>query len=161
MNRNSWTARMRPCPHRGPGRSGGDAGDAGDATLELVILAPVVLILIGLLIAGGRASVAQGAVDAAARDAARQASIARTPSEAQATATASARFELRQGSLDCTPVVHVTAAAAFAVPVGQPSQIVARVSCTVPLSGLLVPGLPGSKTLTASFTSPLDPYRAR
>lgn len=135
--------------------------DGGDATLELVILAPVVLILIGLLIAGGRASVAQGAVDAAARDAARQASIARSPSEAQATAIASARFELRQGSLDCTPVVHVTAAAAFAVPVGQPSQIVARVSCTVPLSGLLVPGLPGSKTLTATFTSPLDPYRAR
>ena len=137
------------------------AGDAGDATLELVILAPVVLILIGLLIAGGRASVAQGAVDAAARDAARQASIARTPAEAQATATASAKFELRQGSLDCTPVVHVTATAAFAVPVGQPSQIVARVSCTVPLSGLLLPGLPGSKTLSASFTSPLDPYRAR
>jgi Flp pilus assembly protein TadG len=150
--------RMNPRPRRRP-RPYRD--DAGDATLELVILAPVILILIGLLIAGGRASVAQGAVDAAARDAARQASIARTPSEAEATAIASARFELRQDSLDCTPVVHVTAAAAFAVPVGQPSQITARVSCTVPLSGLLVPGLPGSKTLTASFTSPLDPYRAR
>jgi Flp pilus assembly protein TadG len=153
--------RHRPRPHRGGAGDAAGAGDAGDATLELVILAPVVLILIGLLIAGGRASVAQGAVDAAARDAARQASIARTPSEAEATAIASARFELRQDSLNCTPVVHVTAAAAFAVPVGEPSQIVARVSCTVPLSGLLVPGLPGSKTLTASFASPLDPYRAR
>jgi Flp pilus assembly protein TadG len=152
---------MRPRPRRGAASAAGGASDAGDATLELVILAPVVLILIGLLIAGGRASVAQGAVDAAARDAARQASIARTPSEAEATAIASARFELRQDSLNCTPVVHVRAAAAFAVPVGEPSQIVARVSCTVPLSGLLVPGLPGSKTLTASFASPLDPYRAR
>ena len=53
--------------------------DAGNAALELVILAPVILFLLGLVIAAGRTSVAQGSVAAAARDAARQASISLTP----------------------------------------------------------------------------------
>jgi Flp pilus assembly protein TadG len=44
--------------------------DAGNAALELVILAPVILFLLGLVIAAGRTSVAQGSVAAAARDAA-------------------------------------------------------------------------------------------
>jgi hypothetical protein len=35
------------------------------------------------------------------------------------------------------------------------------VTCTVSLSDLLVPGIPGSRRLTARFTSPLDPYRSR
>jgi hypothetical protein len=111
-------------------------GDDGDATLELLILAPVILALIALLVAAGRTSVAQGAVQAAARDA------------------------LRQDSLDCRPVVTVDTAG-FGVPVGQPAHVSASVTCTVRLSDLLVPGLPGSKTLRASFTSPLDPYRSR
>jgi Flp pilus assembly protein TadG len=149
-------------------RSGGRPGSVrgrrgaedGDATLELVILAPVILALIGLLVAAGRTSVAQGSVQAAARDAARQASIARDPATAEAAAVASATAALRQDALDCTPVVTVDTAG-FSVPVGQPARVSAQVGCTVPLSGLLVPGLPGSKTLRASFASPLDPYRAR
>ena len=48
-----------------------------------MILAPVLLGLLGLVIAAGRATIAQGSVDAAARDAARQASISLTPAVAQ------------------------------------------------------------------------------
>jgi len=141
-------------------RGHGRRRDDGDATLELLILAPVILALIALLVAAGRTSIAQGAVQAAARDAARQASIARTPAEAHAAALASATFALRQDSLDCRPVVTVNTSG-FAVPVGQPAHVSASVTCVVRLSDLLVPGLPGSKTLRASFTSPLDPYRSR
>ena len=43
--------------------------DDGGTTLELLILAPVILALIALLVAAGRTSIAQGAVQAAARDA--------------------------------------------------------------------------------------------
>ena len=57
--------------------------DDGNAALELVILAPVLLALLGLVIAAGRTSIAQGSVDAAARDAARQASISLTAAAAQ------------------------------------------------------------------------------
>ena len=151
-------------------RSGRPGRERGNAALELVILTPVLLFLLGLVIAAGRTSIAQGSVQAAARDAARQASISRTPAAAQAAALASARLALSQDSLDCTPVVKVetggpgTGSAAqvgFGVPVGLPAQVTARVTCRVSLSDLLVPGMPGSKTLTATFTSPLDPFRAR
>ena len=43
---------------------------------------------------------------------------------------------------------------------GDPS-VTAQVSCTVSLSDLIVPGLPGSRTLRGSYTSPLDPFRGR
>jgi Flp pilus assembly protein TadG len=133
--------------------------EAGNAALELVVLAPVLLFLLGLVIAAGRTSVAQGTVAAAARDAARQASISLTPDAARAAARSSAMAVLSQDGLDCQPVnVDVSQ---FSVPVGEPASVTATVTCTVGLSDLLVPGLPGSKTLTATFTSPLDPYRER
>jgi Flp pilus assembly protein TadG len=135
-------------------------GEVGDASLELILLTPVLLALIGLVIAAGRTSVAQGSVDAAARDAARQASIARSPAAALAAAQLSAQAALSQDGLDCTPVVYV-ATAGFGSPLGQPAQVSATVTCTVPLADLIVPGLPGSEMLRSTFTSPLDPYRGR
>ena len=138
--------------------------DRGSAALELVILGPVLLFLLGLAIAAGRTSIAQGSVDAAARDAARQASISRTPAAARAAALASARRALRQDAIDCNPVVTVQTGgprSGFGVPAGQPASVSAQVTCVVSLSDLMVPGMPGSRSLTATFTSPLDPYRAR
>ena len=134
--------------------------DAGNAALELIILAPVILFLLGLVIAAGRTSVAQGSVAAAARDAARQASISLTPSAAQTAALSSARAALGQDGLNCDPVVTVNVSG-FGVPVGEPANVQATVTCRVSLSNLLVPGLPGSRTLRATFTSPLDPFRGR
>lgn len=146
-------------------RSGLADHDRGSAALELVILGPVLLFLLGLVIAAGRTSIAQGSVDAAARDAARQASISRTPAAAQAAALASARRALRHDAIDCNPVVTVQTGrrpgSGFGVPAGQPASVSAQVTCVVSLSDLMVPGMPGSRTLTAKFTSPLDPFRAR
>jgi hypothetical protein len=141
--------------------SGSRAADDGNAALELLILAPVILALIGLVIAAGRTSVAQESVDAAARDAARQASISLTPDAARQAAAASAYAALRADGLHCRPVVSLDLAPGFGSPPGQPAQVSALVSCTVRLSDLLVPGVPGTRTLTARFTSPLDPYRSR
>jgi Flp pilus assembly protein TadG len=134
--------------------------DDGNAALELVILAPVLLGLLGLVIAAGRTTIAQGSVDAAARDAARQASISLTPAVAQGAGQASARAALQQDGLDCAPVVVVDTSQ-FATPPGEPATVTATVSCTVSLSSLSLPGVPGSARLQASFTSPLDIYRSR
>ena len=124
--------------------------ETGDASLELVVLAPIVLFLLGLVIAAGRTSLAAGAVAAAARDAARL-------------AQASAQAELAQEGLHCSPapVVNVDATAFLKSRAGQPAPVIATVTCHVPLSDLLLPGVPGSRTLQVTFTSPLDPYRGR
>jgi Flp pilus assembly protein TadG len=135
--------------------------DGGNAALELVILAPVLLGLVGLVIAAGRISIAQGSVDAAARDAARQASIALTPTAARAAGDASARAALRRDGLDCAPSVMISTGQFSSIPVGQPASVSATVSCTVSLANLALPGLPGSERLRASFVSPLDIYRSR
>ena len=136
--------------------------DAGNAALELVILAPIIVLLICMVIASGRTSVAQGSVDAAARDAARQASISRTPQAAVAAALASAEAELSGENLNCTPVIALPGIfRAFSAPLGTTASVTAQVSCTVSLSDLIVPGLPGSRTLRGSYTSPLDPFRGR
>jgi Flp pilus assembly protein TadG len=137
------------------------AADTGNAALELVILAPILLALLSLVIAAGRTTVAQGSVDAAARDAARQASIALTPSDAQTAGLVSARDALRQDGLDCSPAVVIDTSQFTSVPVGLPATVTAVVSCAVPLANLALPGLPGTARLSARFTSPLDIYRSR
>ncbi len=135
--------------------------DSGNAALELVILAPILLALLSLVIAAGRTTIAQGSLDAAARDAARQASIALTPAAAQMAGLVSARAALQQDGLDCSPAVLIDTSQFTSVPVGRPGAVTAVVSCAVPLANLALPGLPGTARLSASFTSPLDTYRAR
>lgn len=140
----------------------GAVDDRGNAPLELVLLAPIILMLIGLLIAAGRTSIAQGAVDAAARAAARQASIAPTQGVAAQAAFSGALAALRADGLDCQPTVFLPGlGTAFGTAPGQSAQVRARVVCVVQLSDLVVPGVPGSIRLSATFTSPLDPYRSR
>lgn len=134
--------------------------EAGNAALELVILAPVIVLLICMVIAAGRVAIAKGSVDAAARDAARQASIARSPDAARAAAIASARAELAGDGLNCNPRVFVDTSQ-FGTPLGQPASVSATVFCRVSLSGLVLPGLPGSLPLSFTFRSPLDPFRGR
>jgi Flp pilus assembly protein TadG len=135
--------------------------EEGNAAVELAPVALIFLLFLGLAIAAGRITTAHIALQAAARDAARQASIARTPAQAQAAARASAESALRADGLDCTPVVSVNTAG-FTVPVGQSAQVTATVTCTVRLSDLTaLPGMPGTRTLTATVASALDPYRAR
>ncbi len=138
----------------------GRLGEDGNAALELVVLAPVLLALVGLVIAAGRTSIAQGSVDAAARDAARQASLALTPAAARRAGIVSARAALHRDGVDCSPVVVVDTGQ-FAIPPGQPAAVTATVSCTVALANLALPGLPGTARLHGTFTSPLDTYRSR
>jgi Flp pilus assembly protein TadG len=137
--------------------------DEGNAALELVVLAPVLILLICMVIAAGRIAITRGSIDSAARDAARQASIARSPQDAMSAAQSSASAELADEKLNCSalsvqlPGVY----AAFGTPLGQPASVTATVRCTVSLSDLILPGMPGSVPLTFTFSSPLDPYRGR
>lgn len=138
-----------------------EPGDRGSTTLELVVWAPGLLLLIGLLTVAGRVNGANAAVEQAAADAARTASSARTAAGAQQMARSTAETTLAAQGLQCTATTVIVDTAGFSTPPGQAATVTATVSCPVRLSDLSVPGLPGTRTVSHSATSSLDSFRER
>ena len=132
----------------------------GSLTLELVILAPAILFILALVIAGGRVVIADQAVTQAASQAARDASLQPTPTAATATARSRADSVLDGQGLGCAPRAVTVNAAALSAPAGQPGQVSVTVRCTVKWSDLGVPG-PGTRTLSATGTAPVDTWTAK
>jgi Flp pilus assembly protein TadG len=125
--------------------------DRGLSTIEVVILAPVMILFILVLVAFGQLVDGRGALDGAARDAARAGSIQKDHGTAMAEARKAAEADLTDV---CTgPVSVVQTSAGF-----EPDTIfTVEVSCQV--RGLAMLGLDVPTRLTASFSSPLDPFR--
>lgn len=135
--------------------------DRGSSSLEFVIIGPALLLVLGLLMFAGRVAVAEQTVHAAAADAARAASISRTRGNASSDARAAASSTLASRNLNCSSTTVTVNTSSFGTAVGTPATVSATVGCTVHLSDLSVPGIPGSKTVTATVRSPLDTYRGR
>lgn len=134
-----------PEDDRGPG------GDSGLSTIEVVILAPVMILFILVLVAFGQLVDGRGALDGAARDAARAGSIQKDHGTAIAEAKKAAEANLTD--VCSGPVSVVQKSAGF-----EPDTLfTVEVSCEV--RGLDSIGLNIPTTLSASFSSPLDPYR--
>lgn len=136
-------------------------GERGSAAIEALILVPALLALMGLIVAGGRLGSANGAAQNAAAAASRAASLARDARGASSVARGAANQSMTDQGLRCDPLGVVVDTAGFGVAVGEPASVTVRVSCSVSLRGLGVPGLPGHRTVTATMTSPLDRYRGR
>ncbi|MEU6175865.1 TadE/TadG family type IV pilus assembly protein [Streptantibioticus parmotrematis] len=135
--------------------------DRGSYSLETAVLVPVIFAVLGLLIAFGRVTTTSGAVDSAAREAARAASLDRDPGTAQRDAQQAAQDSLSGDGVPCTNISVSVDTSDFDLPLGQTGTVVATVTCTARLSDIGLPGLPGTKTLTSDFRSPIDAYRAR
>ena len=136
--------------------------DRGASTLEAAILAPVLIMLIGVAVVSMRIEVASQAVESAAHDAARAASISRTRAEADSAALDAANNALSQQSLNCDPAPQVDPDTdQFGRPIGETAVVTVTVTCVVKLDDIGLPVLPGTKTLTATFTSYLDQFRGR
>lgn len=133
--------------------------DQGSATVEMVILAPAVLLLIALVVVGGRVALANNALAGVAGSAAREASLARSPAEALTLARASATSTLADQRLHCLSTQIDVDTTGFAAPPGTGASVRVDVYCTVALNEMSMPGIPGSRTLHDSSVSPLDPYR--
>ncbi|MEW2266373.1 TadE/TadG family type IV pilus assembly protein [Streptomyces sp. NPDC047853] len=126
-------------------------GDEGLSTIEVVILAPVMILFILVLVAFGQLVDGRGALDGAARDAARAGSIQKDHGTALAEAKKAAESNL--ADVCAGPVSVLQKSAGF-----EPDTLfTVEVSCEV--RGLASIGLNIPTTLTASFSSPLDPYR--
>ena len=130
--------------------------ERGSATVELVLIAPVLLLLMLFAVAAGRFSVARNQVDEAARDAAREASTWRTPQAASMHGVERGLASLAGSHVSCAaPTVVVDARNLH--PGGA---VVADVTCTVELGDVLGLRLGGAKTFKARAVAVVDTFRS-
>jgi len=127
--------------------------DRGSLAVEIVFIAPAILLILGLVAVGGRMTSAHGEVEGAARDAARAASISR--GDAQADAVAAAGAVITDQAQHCVGGPKVTLNQDPVV--GQP--VIATVTCTVKLTGLGLPSI-ANRSVTATVAAPVDQYVA-
>lgn len=127
--------------------------DEGSSIVEVVLIAPALMLVMVFVVLVGRLAMAAVDVNATAHAAARAASLAATREQAQAagqrvaaTIPAGAACKQREVKVDT---------ATF-----KPGGIVrVRISCHISLEEIT--GLvPGTHTLTASSVSPVDPFRS-
>lgn len=135
--------------------------ERGSGTLELVVLTPALLLIISVIIFGGRVAIAGQAVQQAADQAAREASISRSVTGAKAAATSAATNTLSQQDLECVSMTVDVDVSGFNAPIGVSSSVIATVTCSVKVAGLKIPGVPAARTVKATARSPIDQYRER
>lgn len=122
--------------------------------MELAFLAPVLLLVFGLIYAYGRVSWANSNLEGGVRDAARVASMARNETDALQAAER-AVFDATASVPDCQATLSVELVGSF-----TPGEAVTiNATCSYPLNAVL-PGAPGTMSPTSSFTSVLDLHRS-
>ncbi|MFC9076737.1 TadE family protein [Streptomyces sp. NPDC057062] len=136
-------------------------GDEGSVALEAAIIMPSLIMFVCLAIAGGRLVTSGAKIDAAAEDAAREASLHRTAASAQQAAHQAATESLTDQGITCASTHVAVDTGGLTVAIGQVGTVTVTVNCTVNLSDLLLPGVPGTRTLTSRATSVVDQYRQR
>jgi Flp pilus assembly protein TadG len=123
--------------------------------LELAILAPVVIAMLLAVVALGRVTHGRTLVDQAAAAAARAASLSDSPAQARLDAVQAATETLTGAGLSCEAASVDVDTSGFR-PGGQ---VTATVACTADLSALVLAGVPGTLSLRAVATSPIEALR--
>lgn len=140
--------------------------DSGSASLELVIVAPIVLLLMMLVIAFGRYAQTENLIDEASRDAARASTAQNDKSEVPSIVQSVVAETMTNAPASCRNTAHgdppVYTGRAFELPdITRPTDIATvtiTVSCDLDLSDLAALPL-GHVHVSRTFTSPLDRYR--
>ncbi|MEU1398266.1 TadE/TadG family type IV pilus assembly protein [Micromonospora zamorensis] len=149
--------------------------ERGSVSIEVAVLAPAFIALMVLAGVVGRTALAAEAIDAAAHDAARAASISRSASTAKSAAVDAARQQLDWYGLACTNELAPTFSGtvggetttfdvAFKSAVGQNATVTVEIICEVSFKDIsldILPGMTSGKQIKSKFTSPLDRYRGR
>ena len=133
----------------------GQHGQRGTMALEMVILAPVLLLLFMFLLACGRYFQTSSLLESAARDGARSATQARSLPEAQTRVDEAVSTTMGQAIKSCKDSASGSITTGFVA--GSPLSV--EVTCTINYRDLGLLGLGGDTTITKRFTSSLDPYR--
>jgi Flp pilus assembly protein TadG len=129
-----------------------DREEDGQATIELVIGVPLLFLFLMLIVYAARLPEAASRVGDAAEAAARAASASSTGASAKAAANTAAQATLVDRGVTCRHVQVTTNLSGY-----RPGGTVSTtVSCDVDQSDLGLLVLPGTRTVTASFTAPID-----
>lgn len=132
----------------------------GSAAVEIVLLAPMLGALVLVVIFGGRLALARQTVQAAAADAARAASIARSADEAKRAATRIAEDTMSNQGVTCATSSVEVDTSGFQQPPGTPATTSVTIACDVATADLSLP-LPGTTRVSATSSSELDVFRSR
>ncbi len=131
------------------------SSERGSASVEMVLMTPALVVMLLFIVALGRLTDTRGQVAAAARDAARSAANARTPATAELAGSYLGAATLNDRGVGCrrlTVTIDTTGFRADGI-------VAATVTCVVDLSDITGLGLPGTKTISSTFTAPVDPHR--
>jgi Flp pilus assembly protein TadG len=127
-------------------------GENGQATLELIIGVPLLFLFLMFIVYAARLPEAGSRVGDAAEAAARAAAASSTGARATAAAATAASATLVDRGVTCRHMVVATDLSGY-----HPGGTVSTtVSCDVDLSDLGLLVLPGTRTVTARFTAPVD-----
>lgn len=127
------------------------ADERGSMAVEVVFMIPILLLFMLLVVAGGRYVSVRADMEAAARDAARAASLQRSDDAARSAAGTAATAAL-DGFASCRMGGYDSDFRAG-------GSVEVTIDCDVPNDGLGLLGLSGSLAMSASGSAPLDTYR--
>ena len=130
--------------------------ERGLATIELVLMTPVLFLILSFLVVAGRLTTIRGDIAAATRDAARAASRAATYEQALTDARATAEASLGGRDVTCQ---NLTVTLGDATSFRAGGSVAATIACDVSLADVAIPGLPGTRTISDSSTEVIDTYR--
>lgn len=129
--------------------------ERGSAAAELTLLTPLLIVLLLFVVFCGRLADTKLRINDVAHQAARAATLARTPSQATANAQATASAALASAGITCQSLSVSTDTQGL-----KPgSTVTVTVSCSVGLGDLTSLGVPGSRTFESSFSSQVDVWR--
>lgn len=128
--------------------------------IEAAIILPVLVLFAALVIVLASETLAHQSVGGAASQAARAASLERSPATARGAAESVAGAALRDANVACTER-HVTVdVTGLVAPLGTPSSVSVTVVCTL-VHDVALPGFPQQRRVSETRSSPVDSYRGR
>jgi Flp pilus assembly protein TadG len=131
--------------------------DRGSVAAEVTLVAPLmVMLLVFVAVVIHRGVDARLRLDDAAHQAARAASIERTPATAVEAAQSTASAALSSAGVTCSSLTVDTATGGL-----RPGGTVSvTISCSVDFGDALILGVPGQKRLAATAVEPVDTWRS-
>jgi Flp pilus assembly protein TadG len=132
-------------------------------SVELVVIAPALVLMLLLVGAGGRWVESHGAIDGAARDAARAASLGRSSGDAVTLAQQAASADLASSGW-CNPGTDNVGVAGFPASAQanvQGADVTVTVTCSVNMSPFTLLGFKAASPVTGTAVAPLDPFMCR